>query len=129
MKYILALCFTFLSLNGYALNCVDLAAQEALQDAAKTLGVSTSKLQVRHIGGESFDGDTDHDNIYKDHSGEYFDIFLSNENPRTAKALQMYAIGIYIYSNIETGKIVDCYNYSIESVDSDEWSAIYDTYL
>jgi hypothetical protein len=129
MKFALGSIFLFLSLNVYALDCIDMAAQDVLKGAAKTLGVSKSTLQVRYIGGESFDGDLDHGNIYKDHSGEYFDIFLSDENPVTAKAIQMYAVGIYIYSNTETGKIVKCENYSIEDVDSNEWAHIYDLYL
>jgi hypothetical protein len=129
MNKIIALAFMVLSVNVYALDCTDLAAQEVLQVTAETLGVSVGELKVRHIGGESFDGDIDSGNIYKDHSGEYFDVFLASEDPVTSKALQLYAVGIYIYSNVDSGEVLECENYSVETVDADDWSEIYETYL
>jgi hypothetical protein len=128
MKFILCLGVLLLTSNSYGLNCVDLAAKEVLKDVANTLKVNEKELKVRHIGGESLDGDLQ-DNIYQNHSGEYFDVFLSSDDASKAKALQMYAVMIYIYSNAKTGETVDCDIYLMEAIESDKWQNIYETYL
>jgi hypothetical protein len=104
------------------------AAKQVLEDVASTLKVSATELKVRHIGGESLDGDL-HDNIYQSHAGEYFDVFLSSDDAAKAKALQMYAVMIYIYSNAKNGETVDCDIYLMEAIESDKWQNIYETYL
>lgn len=129
MKSILCLVFGLLSFQAHALDCVAEAADEVLTVAATKIGVNKSELKIRYVGGESFDGDVDSGDIYMDHSGEYFDVFLINDDPMKSSALQMYATGIYIYSNLVTGETVECDTYLLEPVDFSKWAEIYDLYL
>lgn len=128
MRLILFLSFMFLASNSYGLDCLDLAAKEVLKDTASALKVNVKELKVRHIGGESLDGDLQ-DNTYKNHSGEYFDVFLSSDDTSKSIALQMYAVMMYIYSDAKTDETVDCDIYLMETVKSDKWQDVYKTYL
>ncbi len=128
MKKILVALSLILSATTYSNTCIELAEKKLLEKVSSKLSISPQDLKIRYIGGESLDGDYTSDGLYQDNAWEYFDVFLKDEVPKNDEALVMFLVEVSKYSNEATGQ-VECEMNSVQSIDNDDWSSIYRTYL
>lgn len=128
MKLIVLVSILLLSANLMADECISDVKAQILSKASSELGMDGDSLKVRLVGGEQYDGDLETGTTYKDHFGEYFDVFNINDDTSITEAHLMYAVDYYVYSDTDTGLLTDCEVDTVVSVSSFEWSDIYETY-
>lgn len=125
MRTIISFILLSLSFQAFAKNCIVEVKAQTLKLAAKSLKVPASSLVIRHIGGETGDGDINGAGQVVTPSQEFFDVFYKNGT--TAAAL--YLVDMEEVAQQSSGKVVKCSLEDVIAVPKADWENIYNTYL